>query len=192
MSAKCSLVHCGLDRGETFLHVIAHLGMREYVELVGANCSQGLLGYVGRVEARLLEACTLCSQFCSVTRRGQFGRRSIPLRSISCALADVSAYEPGTKHRHANSKRIGLQGQPFRQGYDGGLACRVGAKPQSALQSGHGSGVDDVATFTMGAHARQETTDAVDDSHQIDIDRPSPGVERNLVYAAAAGDARVI
>ena len=41
-------------------------------------------------------------------------------------------------------------------------------------------------------HPRQETTNAVDDSHQIDIDYPPPSIERNIVYTAAASYARVV
>jgi hypothetical protein len=48
--ASCSLIHCGLNSGKPFLHVIAHLGMREYVKLVSSNCSQSTLGYIGWIE----------------------------------------------------------------------------------------------------------------------------------------------
>jgi hypothetical protein len=49
-----------------------------------------------------------------------------------------------------------------------------------------------VTAFAVGADVRQEGVDAVDDTHQIDVEHPSPGVERDGVDAAATADTGVV
>jgi hypothetical protein len=49
-----------------------------------------------------------------------------------------------------------------------------------------------MTTFAVGADVRKETADAVNDAHQIDVEHPSPIVERDIVDAAAGGDPGIV
>ena len=49
-----------------------------------------------------------------------------------------------------------------------------------------------MAAFAMGADMRQEAFDAVQHAHQVDVDHPSPIIERDVVDAAAGGDAGIV
>ena len=71
-------------------------------------------------------------------------------------------------------------------------AGRVRAEAEAALQPGHRRGVDDVAAFAMGTDMRKEGADAVKHAHQVDVEHPSPVVERDVVDAAAAGDTGIV
>ena len=49
-----------------------------------------------------------------------------------------------------------------------------------------------MAAFAMRAHMRKERGDAMDDAHEIDVDHPAPGVDADVVDAAAAADAGIV
>jgi hypothetical protein len=49
-----------------------------------------------------------------------------------------------------------------------------------------------MAAFAVGADVRQKTPDAVEHAHQVDVDHPSPVVERDVVDAAAGGHTRIV
>ena len=49
-----------------------------------------------------------------------------------------------------------------------------------------------MAAFAVGADMRQEALDAVQHAHQVDVDHPAPVVERDMVDAAAGGDAGIV
>ena len=51
---------------------------------------------------------------------------------------------------------------------------------------------DDVAALAMGADMRQHAAHAVHHAHQVDVEHPAPGIRRDVVDAAAAGDAGVV
>jgi len=49
-----------------------------------------------------------------------------------------------------------------------------------------------VAAFAVGADMRKEGTDAVKHAHQVDVEHPSPIVERDVVDAASSADTSVV
>jgi hypothetical protein len=49
-----------------------------------------------------------------------------------------------------------------------------------------------MAAFAVGADMRQEGMDAVQDAHEVDVEHPPPVIERDVVDAAAAGDAGIV
>ena len=49
-----------------------------------------------------------------------------------------------------------------------------------------------MAAFAMRADVRQEAFDAVKHAHQVDVDHPSPIIQRDVVDTAAGGDARIV
>src|SRR4029079_4486477 len=70
--------------------------------------------------------------------------------------------------------------------------CYVGAESEPTVYPCHGCGVHEVAPFPVGTDVRQEGTNAVQDSHQVDVENPTPGIERNVVDAAAGGDPGIV
>jgi hypothetical protein len=111
---------------------------------------------------------------------------------IAPALADAGANEPGTEHGYADAMRLELRRQPLRHANHRVLAGDVRAEPEPAVHPGHGRGVDDVAAFTVAADVRKEGTDTVQHSHQIDVEHPTPIVERDIVDTAAGGDTGIV
>jgi hypothetical protein len=111
---------------------------------------------------------------------------------VTLTLGDAGANKPGTEHGHANAKRLKLHRQPLQHGDDRELACRVGAKTEHAQKAGHGCGVDDVATFAVRADVWKEGTDAMKDSHKVDVEYPAPIVARDVVDASAGEDAGIV
>src|SRR3984893_14578558 len=184
--------HCGQDGGKPLLHFGTHFRMREYVEFVLADRGEDSRRNLRRVEPGLQQFGDLGDQrarrACGVERR----RRTIALRPIAPTLADAGANVAGTEHAHADAKRLDLHRQPLRHRDHRELARRVRAKPQPALHSGHGRGVDDVAAFTVGPDVRQEGTDTVKDTHKVDVEHASPIVDRYVVDAATGGDAGIV
>ena len=49
-----------------------------------------------------------------------------------------------------------------------------------------------MATFAMRPDMRKEGPDAVQHPHEVDVEHPSPGVERDVVDAAAASDSGIV
>jgi hypothetical protein len=49
-----------------------------------------------------------------------------------------------------------------------------------------------MAAFAMRADVRQEALDAVKHAHQVDVDDPSPIIQRDVVDAAAGRDACIV
>src|ERR1700687_3648453 len=166
--------------------------MREHVEFVlmdrGENSRRDLrwvepglqaFGNLGEEQAR---------RACGIWRL----RRSVALRPVAATLADPGAHIARTEHGHANAKWLKLRRQPLRHADHRELARHVRAKAEPAIHPGHRGSVDDVATFAMGADMRKEGTDAMKDSDQIDVEHPSPIVERDIVDAAAGGDPGIV
>jgi hypothetical protein len=44
----------------------------------------------------------------------------------------------------------------------------------------------------MGADVRKKGPDALQDSHKIDVEHPSPSVERDVIDATPAADAGIV
>src|SRR5690349_21230938 len=118
--------------------------------------------------------------------------RSVAFRPIASALVDAGAHPSGTEHGHAYAERLEVHGETLRHGDDRELARRVRAKSEPANHARHGGSIDEVTAFAMGADVRQEGMHAVEHAHQVDVKHPPPVVERNVVDAAAAGDAGVV
>src|SRR5439155_20240970 len=115
-------------------------------------------------------------------------RLAVTLRSVAPALADAGADKARAQDAYADAEWLELQAKPLRHADDGKLARRVGTKPQSALHPRHRCGVDDMAAFAVGADVRQEAFDAVKHAHHIDVDHPSPIIQRDVVHTAAGMD----
>ena len=49
-----------------------------------------------------------------------------------------------------------------------------------------------MAAFAVAADMRQEASDAMQHAHQVDVDHPAPVVERDVIDAAAGGDAGIV
>ena len=49
-----------------------------------------------------------------------------------------------------------------------------------------------MAALAVAADVREEGADAVKHAHQVDVEHPAPGVERDIVDAAAAADAGIV
>jgi hypothetical protein len=49
-----------------------------------------------------------------------------------------------------------------------------------------------MAAFAMGAQMREEGVNAVQDTHQVDVDHPAPAVERDCIDATSSGDPGIV
>ena len=49
-----------------------------------------------------------------------------------------------------------------------------------------------MSAFAMGADMRKEASDAMQNAHQVDVQHPSPIIERDVVDAAAAADTGIV
>src|SRR5215467_729703 len=178
------LVHRGQDRGKSLLNLATHVWMREYVEFVLADRREGTRSNLRGVEPGL-------------RKRGESGRKrargacavrylrwTVARRPIAPTLADAGANKRGAEHSDPNAKRLELHRQPLRHVDHCEFARPVRAKSESALHTSPGCGVDDVAALTMGADVRKEGSDTVKDSHQVDVEHPSPTFERDVVDTA--------
>ena len=87
---------------------------------------------------------------------------------------------------------LDLYRQPFRHVDHGELARRVWAESNHALQTGHRRSVDDVPAFAVRTYVWEKSSNAVEHAHQVDIEHPTPIVERNIVDTASASDACII
>ena len=166
--------------------------MREHVESVLADRRQDLPGDIRWVEPGLHKFDDMGRHCGCPALRVRRPPRPVALRPVARTFADTGANPPGTQHAHANAERLELRRESLRHGHDRELARRVRTEPKPADHPGHGSGVDEVAAFAMGADVRQESADAVKHAHQVDVEHPAPVVERNVVNAAATGDAGIV
>ncbi len=81
----------------------------------------------------------------------------------------------------------------FGESDDSELRDGIGPTDGSADEPGNRSGVHYVGFFARGDHPRDEAADAVDDAPEVNIDDPSPVIQREFPRSAgAAADARVV
>src|SRR5258708_17614601 len=111
---------------------------------------------------------------------------------MAAALADAGANKARTEHGHANAMRLELGREPLRHADHRELARHVRAEAEPAIHPGHRGGVDEVAAFAVLADMREEGPDAVENPGKIDVEHPSPIVERDIVDAAGRGDTGIV
>ena len=78
-----------------------------------------------------------------------------------------------------------LRRQRFGNSYHREFGRTVGAETEGKKPR-HGGGVDDVAALAVALEQRQERLHAMHDAHQIDVDRPAPILQRNIVRSLRA------
>ena len=186
-------VHRGQNGGESRLHLGPHAGMGENVEFVFPDGSRA------RARRRQRDRAPPRSALRSrppwpppdwPDRAAATGRSA----RAGCARSRRCAVRTKLGHSTLTPMPCGLScsGKALRHADHGKFARPVGAESQSGLHPRHRCGVDDMAAFAMGADMRQEALDAVEHAHQVDVDHPSPIIQRDVVDAAAGSDTGIV
>ncbi len=162
--------------------------MSENVELVGEDAPQHALTHLLLGHEQVEEVAALLPATVG------FGVAAVGQRHRPCPAGrgDVRLHRAGTECRADDSLRLELGTHAFHHVDGGALGSAVDRGARMRHESGHRSGIDDVAAFAVREHARQQGDDAVDGAAEIDTHDPVPIGEGRQCRGPDDGDAGVV
>src|ERR1051325_872453 len=187
-----SLIHRLLDCCEPVRDQVAHVGMRENVQLIVAARREYLRRDGSRLQTRFDAPGELGEQISRRTSRLQRRAFAITTLPIASACSDPGPHKVRAHNRNPDAVWPELHRQSFRHADYGELARHIRTKAQPGVHAGHGRGIYDVPALSVSPKVRQKTADPVQHAHQIDVEDPAPVIKGDRVYTAGGRNAGIV
>ena len=123
---------------------------------------------------------------------GQGGLSVLPVAAHGRCLDDAGVDDARAEHRDADVGTGQLTLECFAECDDGRLGCGVRCHSGVGYQPGHRGGVDDVRGPFLLEQTWEKRVQPVHHAHQVDVDKPSPVLERCVGHDASVADAGVV